>query len=983
MLSEDQIKNTLADFAAQHVRQVWVHPRPGLMTPYLGDDWFRLWKLALREAERLDMNVWIYDENSYPSGFAGGLVPEAMPASRGLGLHFSAAKNATKPADNALAVYRINNDGCENITAKVRNGETFPEGDYLIAAIHEAPSSGWFGGKFYVDLLRPGVTDKFLEITMGAYQREIGEHFGDRVPGVFTDEPNLVPAGGLPWTGGFPELFQKRWGYDLIDALPSLVRPLGDWRQVRHDFYRLCLEQFIEHWAKPYSAYCEKHNLEFTGHYWEHEWPVAAYCPDNMAMYAWHQRPAIDNLMNRYGEDVHGQFGNTCTVRELASVANQLGRKRTLCETYGAAGWELRFEDMKRIGDWLYATGVNTLNEHLSYVTIRGARKYDHPQSFSYHEPWWDEYHLMADHFTRLSLALSSGEQINRVLLLEPTTTAWMYQGAAELGPIGDSFQDMVNRLERAQAEYDIGCEDIMGRWGAVEGGLLKVGRRGYDLLILPPLTENLDETTMQLVEKFLAAGGRVLCCGEPPARVDGRVSPRGKQAATAKGWKQVGVDDAIAAAVARTEADGLAIERTAGDRGLLFHQRRRLADGQLLLIVNTSIDQPSAGKIVSDARGAEVWKTDSGEIAPYRFEPHTSGIKTDFSLPPCGSLLLYLADKSLPAAPPANDPVVTKVEPAGEMGIKRKGPNVLTLDYVDVTAGGKTLKNSYIVPACNFVFQQNGMASNPWDCGVQLRDELIKKTFPAESRFTATYRFKLAGDFSTKKTAESLLAVVERPDLYAITCNDWPVSPIADRWWLDKSFGVVDISAAAVAGDNELTLKAAPMTVFHELQAVYLLGDFSLAPGEKGFAIEPPRTLAVDPKAGWNEQGMAFYAHDVCYSQEFEIPQPAGRYRVVLPAWHGSVAKVFVNGQKAGAIGYRPFDCEVTKLIRPGKNLIEVVVTGTLKNTLGPHHAGKETGAAWPGGFHQGTENGPPPGKNYHTVGYGLFEPFRLEKLD
>jgi hypothetical protein len=42
------------------------------MTPYLSDEWFRLWKLALKEAEKLDMNVWIYDENSYPSGFAGG-----------------------------------------------------------------------------------------------------------------------------------------------------------------------------------------------------------------------------------------------------------------------------------------------------------------------------------------------------------------------------------------------------------------------------------------------------------------------------------------------------------------------------------------------------------------------------------------------------------------------------------------------------------------------------------------------------------------------------------------------------------------------------------------------------------------------------------------------------------------------------------------------------------------------------------------------
>ncbi len=83
MLTEDQIRSTLHDLAGQHVKQAWVHPRPGLMTPYLGKDWFRMWNVALEEAERLDMNIWIYDENSYPSGFAGGLVPEAMPESRG------------------------------------------------------------------------------------------------------------------------------------------------------------------------------------------------------------------------------------------------------------------------------------------------------------------------------------------------------------------------------------------------------------------------------------------------------------------------------------------------------------------------------------------------------------------------------------------------------------------------------------------------------------------------------------------------------------------------------------------------------------------------------------------------------------------------------------------------------------------------------------------------------------------------------------
>ena len=105
LLTEEQIRSTLQDLAKQNVKQVWVHPRPGLMTPYLSDDWFRLWKVSLDEAEKLDMNVWIYDENSYPSGFAGGFVPEALPDSRGMGLKFEEAASLDKIDENVWYIF--------------------------------------------------------------------------------------------------------------------------------------------------------------------------------------------------------------------------------------------------------------------------------------------------------------------------------------------------------------------------------------------------------------------------------------------------------------------------------------------------------------------------------------------------------------------------------------------------------------------------------------------------------------------------------------------------------------------------------------------------------------------------------------------------------------------------------------------------------------------------------------------------------------
>jgi len=1003
LLTEKQVRDTMRDLAGQQVKQVFVHPRPGLMTPYLGEDWFRLWKVALQEAERLDMNVWIYDENSYPSGFAGGWVPELMPESRGQGLHFRETKEAPKWATNTLAVFSLSDPSApSDVSDLVRRGAAPASGRYLVATLQRAGNSPWHGNRCYVNLLTPGVTAKFLEVTMGAYEREIGQHFGKRVPGVFTDEPEIRPAGGLPWCDDLPQQFQKRWGYSLLEHLPSLTLPVGDWRKVRHNYFSTLNDLFIERWAMPYYEYCAKRNLEFTGHYWEHEWPNAVGVPDSMAMAAWQQRPGIDILMNQYAEHTHAQFGNVRSCREIASIAHQLGRKRTLVEIYGAGGWDLRFEDMKRIGDWLQVLGVNTLDEHLSYVTIRGARKNDHPQSFSYHEPWWPAYHVMAGYFTRLSAALSQGEQVHRILVLEPTTTAWMYQGdGRKLDELGNTFARLLMALEAAQIEYDLGCEDVIARHGEVKNGQLWVGQRGYDVIVLPPGMENVQGRVANLGEEFLTSGGTIVCLGSPPARVNGEISSRAAEGAGEPGWITAKPEEAVTLLRRWNGENEFRIQRATDDRGILFHHRRRLADGQLLFLVNTSIEQPSAGSFITSLQGVEQWDPATGQVRPYPFSREANGVTAQFNLPPCGSLLLFLSNKPLKPVPVLAE-TATALTPSGPLQARRLEPNVLKLDYVDITAGGETRSNLYYYAAAQFAFQKNGLPADPWDSAVQFKDELISKTFPTDSGFTASYRFTIEGS-----VPKNLAIVIERPDLYTINCNgqalaapvaaDVSPRPKSSRaanappahvggctvefkdWWLDKSFGRIPIAHAARLGENVVTLTARPFTVWHELEAAFVLGDFNLRPADRGFVITTDRPLQTGK---WTEQGHPFYAAGVAYQQQFEVGRPAGRYVVALPAWHGSVAEVRVNGQSAGYIVAAPWECDVTRLVRRGVNRIEVVVIGTLKNTLGPHHGNPGLGSAWPGMFRKGPENGPPPGAQYHTVGYGLFAPFTVKQV-
>ena len=55
----------------------FLHSRVGLLTPYLGDEWFDIMETGVKTCDSLGLQAWFYDEDKWPSGFAGGIVPLA------------------------------------------------------------------------------------------------------------------------------------------------------------------------------------------------------------------------------------------------------------------------------------------------------------------------------------------------------------------------------------------------------------------------------------------------------------------------------------------------------------------------------------------------------------------------------------------------------------------------------------------------------------------------------------------------------------------------------------------------------------------------------------------------------------------------------------------------------------------------------------------------------------------------------------------
>lgn len=967
-VTEEIIDSTMLGFKENAFGGVFIHPRPGLITAYLSDEWFRLVEHTLEKGRELGLNVWIYDENSYPSGFAGGHVPDQMPESykQGQMLHLTKTTLLPPDAEKFYLVLSKTGDGFENITGKL-GPYRGRKGNFYLFGKENYRRSPWYGGFSYVDLLVEGVTEKFIEVTMDGYEQVAGGEFGGLVPGIFTDEPNIEVQGegNIRWTPDLFEVFFQKWGYDLRLHLPALFEETGNWKKVRHNYYQTLLQLFIDRWSKPWQAYTEKKGLEWTGHYWEHGWPNPNHGGDNMAMYAWHQRPAIDMLFNQFNEDSpNAQFGNIRAVRELSSVANQLGKKRTLSETYGGGGWELTFMDMKRLGDWEYVLGVNTMNQHLSFMTIMGARKYDYPPSFSYHSPWWPYYGTLNRYFARLSLALSTGEQVNEILVLEPTTSAWMYAAYGKAHPrmqeIGEEFQTFITTLERAQVAYDLGSENIIKDHGDVKEGKFIIGKRAYSTVVLPPGMENIDSTTFALLEKYAAGGGKLFSF-EELRYIDGGASEK------LSGLAKHADGELIA-----SRFSSLPLSFPEADGGKLYHQRRELNGGQLLFLVNSDMDESSRGQVRIGGKDAVLMDPVTGNIYDYPEVRESDSVLLEFDIPPAGSRLLFIGNRPIEGYPAYVPPVAAgNAVDASPSSIERLRPNMLTIDFCDLSLGGASLKDLNVYDAADTVFKYHGFKDgNPWNTSVQFEKSTVERdTFSAGTGFSATYHFNI----KEGATLRGLQAAVERPGLWTVELNGKELRPREGEWWLDKAFALFDISGAARTGSNELVLKASPMSVHAEIEPVYILGDFGLQPAAKGFELvkEEPMQLG-----SWKDQGAPLYGHEVAYTRSFTA-HPGEKYLVKLGDWSGTVASVRVNGREAGIIFSPPFVLDISAHLQDGENEVQVIVTGSLKNTLGPHHNDPDPGLVSPWHFREVKEY--PPGNRYDLYDYGLMEDFQI----
>ncbi|TLD00773.1 glycosyl hydrolase [Robinsoniella peoriensis] len=1025
-MTDCQIDHALDELKSHGFGGAIVHPRPGMVITYLSAEWFEQWGYALDAAKKRGMKLYIYDENSYPSGFGGGHVSAELPDCLGTSVSYQLVhKDQLKTKEKAEKwfddISQVRVFACEKIAGGKEIGEkirllkdiTQLPGNkwaetsdwFIIMGFVKGETTGWMAGFANVDLLRREVTDTFIEKVYQPYYDHFGGEFGKAIPAIFMDEPAITGSGvygtagseALPYSYWFSHEFYKRNGYHLEDYLPSLFTDAeAEWfvhtdKEVRHDYYDTTRELWVRNFVLPLSRWCEEHGIALTGHYMEDDWPRASAgttSPNIMANFEYMGWPAIDMLVNdKLLERPNEHVG--LIMQELRSAVNQFGQERCFCEAFGAGGWDSTLADFKRIGDWLMVNGVNFINEHLTYTSYIGARKRDHPQSFDWRQPWWEQFTGVNDYFGRVCALLSQGHMEQRVLLMHPTLTGYMRIMDGE--PSGLVVKDdlaktpdmrpyyaAMQQLIDDQWDFDLGNEDIIKRHGKSISGRIQLKNQEYQVILITGEMKNMLQTTVDLLEKYLDEGGHVISLGIPGGYVEGRESHVVEEKLCHhKNWIRANTPYEMSGKL--REFLNSRIEAEHPFETGVEHMRRVLDEKyNVYYFVNHSLGKVK-NVITLDGRQVKYLDLWDGKAKVYPYQEKDG--KVSFSL----DLDRYESAMFLVGQPGADESEINSTDetfskpavqdkaeiPVVLDKIQAESKNSMIIDYCDLELDGRIYKDMCALFAGKEVYRHRGYPDNPWDNQVQYkRRYLDSNQFGEGTGFTASYRF------CVEDVPEIAELAAEQGQQYEVMLNGKPVI-WREGYYLDDLTAVADIAGMLKKGENIVVLKTDRFDVRLEVEPVYIRGEFHVVPREGIWTITKKEKLQYGT---WIEQGYPMYEGAVLYSYTFS-KEKAGKVIVSVPQMETTCASLFVNGIETGLVGVNGnYLFDITEYCVPGNNEIIVRVCGGFKNLLGPHHcADQPRRSAWPEMWRQSPRFGRPGADKYDLIPYGMQEGIRV----
>ncbi len=901
-LEEGELRRQIRNMKSLGMQGFFMHARGGLETDYMSDDWFDAVRVCIDEAEQQGMQAWAYDENGWPSGFAGGALLKD-PANHACGLTWEQTEAYPAPDGDILGIYVKTDSGFDRV-----DGPTGAS-SYLVIRRKRDFS--------YVDTMNARVTEQFLAATHERYKRELdARHFGGVMPGFFTDEPQYFRY-GTPWSDTFPEAFSRRFGYDVRDALPSLFFEFEGARERRYDYRLLCHEKFYSDFMKPLYEWCDRNGVKLTGHgieEWGLDWQMTC-CGGIMPFYLYEHIPGIDYL----GRGLRNSVG----AKQLGSVCAQTGKKQAMSETYACCGWDVTPNELKRITELQFAGGVNLICEHLYPYSERGQRKNDYPNHYSEHNPWQKHFGQFERYFAHLGAALSQGTEVADTLVLHPIRSAYLDYFDGEplsVKELDDALNDLADTFAFDHIPYHFGDETILAQMAEVEGATLRVGRCVYDKVVLPHC-HTLDGTTAALLKQYLAAGGKLCLFGKAPERIDGRLADMS--------WL-----------VPNLTVEQLKAESELFIDAPLYAQLRATEDGRLLFVTNvTAQDYPNTEIRLSRCEGLAGLDMNTLEPFPLRGRRNDDGsvsVLLDFG----DSRSYVLIESDLPMLPPVASVKEETLTLPDVWHLPVLPENMLTLDRAKLSKNGGPFTEERPL--------------------VRIKNNLYTERFEGELTLEFTLHVQAPPKDATL-VCEPLPYRAITVNGMAVSLGDgyrfdpsFRCAPIAQALRTGKNtirltlpyFQRQEVYDVLFGGGNEALRNC--LSFDTELEPIYLFGDFGVCslspyrPTDEGRCLRTDGPFALCERGTQiqggdiNRQGYPFFAGELAMETTLEWHKGDPTH-LRLDGRFATVG-IQINGHDLGTHLFdRDFD--LSEHLIEGENTLRLTPCFSNRNLLGPHH--------------------------------------------
>ena len=621
-MAESDILSDLDEIQAHGVTQVVIWAYYGLEIDYLSDTWFARIQFAVDAARDRGIRVWIEDEGSYPSGFAGGVFTNQYPLDRMKALVAVSSVTASggktvsvNVSAQDLAAWATQTGSGAVVTLQIVNGElnwTPPAGTWQITLVEwqyrtmptrYVNNPGFPKNTQYsmFDFLNADDTRLFLSIVHQKYQDAIGDEFGKTVMGFRGDEPECY---AVPWTDQSLADFQSSKGYDLTALLPDLLvsNPTVDAHRVQADYWDVWSALFRDNFFKIQADWCAANGMEYIVHL-DNDNDIPLLVPttgDFFRAMRYVQVPGVDAIWRQIWPGTIADF-----PKRPSSATHLNGRPRAFSESYAVYGRGLTLEQAKWVMDFQFVRGIN-LFENMSYFSdTSDYREYFCPPDWRT-SPQWDQFPMLAQYANRASYLLSIGTPAASIALFEPTANLWLGDTTAESASL-----TIARQLLESQQDFDFIDEQALTETATVEaGGLRNLSGQVYRAVVVPPGSV-LSSAALNTLEQFNNAGGTVIFAGSRPQLTYGQIFRNAYVPQIDWGMVDPNITlGALPASDVQFSAPAPAIK----------YLHRRWQDADLYFFFNESDSAQQVDAVLAGAGKVQDWDAETGairELAP------------------------------------------------------------------------------------------------------------------------------------------------------------------------------------------------------------------------------------------------------------------------------------------------------------------------------------------------------------------------------